>query len=203
MVKVTGFTTDLKHMKAHLEYISRNGKLELEDDEGNIYQGKEEVEQVFKYWKSKHWDNPNYRNKTRCTASIVFSMPNGTDEKALKDSVREFAKKNFSDYRYVMALHTDTDSPHVHLTVQSCAKQRGERLHIKKGDPQKWREGFVKELDRKGIDAEETPRAERGIILKSVSLAMKHMKQKGIESFIQPRKWRKKLKEFGGKRKMI
>jgi type IV secretion system T-DNA border endonuclease VirD2 len=107
-------------------------------------------------------------------------MPYGTDATALKDAVRAFAKKTFADYRYVMALHQDTDNPHVHLTVQNCG-MHGKRLQIKRGDPQKWREAFALELDKRGINAEATPRAIRGIVLKSVSQTLKHMKGRGVK----------------------
>ena len=107
-------------------------------------------------------------------------MPYGTDAGVLKDAVRSFASKTFSDYRYVMALHQDTDNPHIHLTVQSCGLQ-GNRLQIKRGDPQKWQETFALELDKRGIDAEATPRAIRGVVLKSVSQIIRQMKDRGIK----------------------
>jgi hypothetical protein len=107
-------------------------------------------------------------------------MPYGTDAGVLKDAVRAFAKKTFSDYRYVMALHNDTDNPHVHVSIQSCGL-KGNRLQIKRGDPQKWRETFASELDKRGIDAEATPRVVRGIVFKSVSQAIRQMKDRGIK----------------------
>jgi type IV secretory pathway VirD2 relaxase len=180
MVKVTGFTHDFKHFKTHLDYISRNGTLELEDEQGSIYSAPEDIKHLVDYWQSHHWDSKTHADKTRCTASIVLSMPYGTDAGVLKDAVRSFASKTFSDYRYVMALHQDTDNPHVHLTVQSCGLNK-KRLQIKQGDPQKWRETFALELDKRGIDAEATPRAVRGVVFKSVSQAIRQMKNRGIK----------------------
>ena len=54
-----------------------------------------------------------------------------------------------------MALHTDTDSPHVHLTINNLGFD-GKRLHVRKGLPQLWREQFACELDRLGVAAEAT-----------------------------------------------
>jgi type IV secretion system T-DNA border endonuclease VirD2 len=132
------------------------------------------------YWQSNHWASKAHKDKTRITANLVLSMPYGTDSAILKDAVREFSQKTFSDYHYVMALHQDTDNPHVHLTVQSCGLNK-KRLQIKKGNPQKWRETFADELDKRGIDAEATPRAVRGIVFKSVSQAIRQIKDRGIK----------------------
>ncbi len=88
-------------------------------------------------------------------------MPDGTEPKAVKQGVREFAKKTFADnHQYVFALHTDTDSPHVHLTVKNLGFD-GKRLHVKKGLPQVWREGFAKEMERQGVAAGATPSLKR------------------------------------------
>jgi len=180
MVKVTGFTHDFNHVKTHLNYISRNGSLELEDEQGSIYSAPEDIQHLVHYWQAHHWEAKVHTDKTRCTANLVLSMPYGTDAGVLKDAVRAFAKKTFSDYRYVMALHNDTDNPHVHVSIQSCGL-KGHRLQIKRGDPQKWRETFASELDKRGIDAEATPRAVRGIVFKSVSQAIRQMKDRGIK----------------------
>ena len=182
MVKVTGFTHDFKHFKTHLNYITRNATLELEDEQGSIYSASEDIHHLVHYWQAHHSDSKTHADKTRCTANLVLSMPYGTDAVILKDAVRSFASKTFSDYRYVMALHQDTDNPHIHLTVQSCGLQ-GNRLQIKRGDPQKWRETFALELDKRGIDAEATPRAIRGVVLKSVSQTIRQMKDRGIKLY--------------------
>jgi type IV secretory pathway VirD2 relaxase len=180
MVKVTGFTHDFNHVKTHLAYISRNATLELEDGQGSIYSAPEDIHHLIQYWQSHHWESKAHKDKTRITANLVLSMPYGTDATILKDAVRNFAQKTFADYRYVMALHQDTDNPHIHLTIQSCGFNRN-RLQIKRGDPQQWRETFAEELDKRGIDAEAKPRAIRGVVFKSVSQAIRQMKDRGIK----------------------
>ena len=42
---------------------------------------------------------------------------------------------------------------------------------MKKGDPQIWREGFAKELRARGVEAEATPRATRGVVKKGIDQA--------------------------------
>lgn len=212
VVKVTGFTKDFHHVKTHLNYISRHGSLPLEDEQGHVYHGKDDIQDVFSFWQSHHYVARNYQDKTRCTAHLVLSMPYGTDETILQDAVRSFARKQFPHYRYLMALHQDTDNPHIHLTIQSCGFNKT-RLQIKRGDPQKWREIFAEELDKRGIDAEATPRAIRGIVLKPITQTLKQMKRRAVtlktaksmvdtirtiwtqdQQTIQPRPWEAKIK---------
>ena len=99
---------------------------------------------------------------------LVLSMPEGTDELAVKRAARDFAAREFSGHAYVMAQHTfETDPdpepsrhPHVHLIV----KARGDdlvRLNPRKADLQRWREGFAQALNEHGIDAAATKRMQR------------------------------------------
>ncbi|HDO1350078.1 TPA: type IV secretion system protein VirD2, partial [Aeromonas veronii] len=50
MVKVSGAAKGAEHVKAHLDYISRNGKLELENERGEVIKGKAAVKEVHKEW---------------------------------------------------------------------------------------------------------------------------------------------------------
>ncbi len=157
MVKVSGFCQSAGHTQAHMDYISRNAKLELEDEQGLIYQDRDSINKLASDW--HHETEP--KKNARYTSHLVLSMPNGTEPKAVKQAVRAFAKNIFADnHQFVFALHTDTDSPHVHLTVKNLGFD-GKRLHIKKGQPQIWREQFAKELERLGIAAEATPGLKR------------------------------------------
>ncbi|RLV60399.1 DNA relaxase [Parashewanella curva] len=153
MVKISGYCYTADHTRSHFDYISRNGKLEIEDECGQIYHDKQSLHLL-----AKDWGEPqtNTKRRTRHSTHIVLSMPDGTEPKAVKKAVREFAKKTFSDnHQYIMALHTDTDSPHVHLTVKNLGFD-GKRLHVRKGLPQVWRERFAIEMEREGVAAEAT-----------------------------------------------
>ena len=154
MVKVSGFGYNNAHTANHLDYISRNGKLELEDEIGLVYQEQQTIHQLAKDWNESDFQQ---RKRTRHSTHLVLSMPDGTEPKAVKQAVRAFAQKTFSEnYQYVFALHTDTDSPHVHLTIKNLGFD-GRRLHVRKGLPQIWREQFAGELERLGVAAEATP----------------------------------------------
>ncbi|MDT8880302.1 relaxase/mobilization nuclease domain-containing protein [Halomonas saccharevitans] len=193
MVKITGNAKGADHVQSHLDYISRNGNLELEDDRGDVIQGKDEVRALAKDWSQ---DQGKRRKNTRDTTNIVMSMPAGTDPRDVKDAVRTFAKRQFGqNYQYVMALHTDTDSPHVHLTVKNLGYD-GYRLNVRKGDPQKWREAFATELERRGVDAEATPRATRGVIKRGVSQVVHHIREKGQTPQVDQEKVREVLEDL-------
>ncbi|RLV60866.1 DNA relaxase [Parashewanella curva] len=155
MVKISGHCKSAAHIQAHFDYISRNGQIEVEDEQGNSYQDTSALHQLAKEWGA---DTTSNKKNARHSTHIVLSMPDGTEPKAVKKAVREFAKKTFANnHQYVMALHTDTDSPHVHLTVKNLGFD-GKRLHVRKGLPQAWRERFANELEQLGISAEASPK---------------------------------------------
>lgn len=197
MVKITGNAKGADHVQSHLDYISRNGKLELEDERGDVIKGKDEVRALAKEWSQ---DQGKRRKNTRDTTNIVMSMPAGTEPRDVKNAARAFAKRQFGqNHQYVMALHTDTESPHVHLTVKSLGYD-GRRLNVKKGDPQKWREAFAAELERRGVEAEATPRATRGVIKKGVSQVVRHIREKGQAPQVDQAKVREVLEDFKDQR---
>ena len=197
MVKVSGSTSGAAHVKSHLDYISRNGKVELEDERGEIVKGRLAVSALHQDWMQ---DAGKRTPKTRDTTSIVLSMPAGTNPISVKESVRRFAQKEFAaNYQYVFAFHEDTERPHVHLTVKTLGFD-GKRLHIRKGQPQKWREKWVKELGIEGIEAEATTRAERGVVLKGIKQALIHIRER-TTSKVDQAKIQEVLNDALGKKK--
>ncbi len=132
-----------------------NGLLELEDEVGQVYQDQQTIHQLAQDWNETDYQQ---RKRTRHSTHLVLSMPFGTESKAVKQAVRSFAKNTFSEnHQYVFALHTDTDSPHVHLMIKNLGFD-GKRLHVRKGLPQVWREQFAEELEMLGVAAEATPK---------------------------------------------
>ena len=176
MVKVTGFGKGAGHVKAHLEYISRNGKLELENDRGEVFNGKEEVKAFFKDWE-QDFAGPKARKDQRDTMHMVMSMPETTDAESVKRAVREFTKSTFGkNHEYVFALHTDEPHPHCHVTVK-CLGFDGKRLNPRKADLQQWREDFADKLRDQGVDAEATPRRSRGVVKKAEPNVIRHIEK--------------------------
>jgi type IV secretory pathway VirD2 relaxase len=178
MVKITGNTKSGSHLQAHLDYIAREGKLELETENQEVISGKDAIKELQAEWMQDR--GKKRKGNQRETTNIVLSMPFGTPPAAVKDAARNFAKERFSEnHQYVFVLHTDgkNGNPHVHLTVKNLGYD-GRRLHVKKGDPQIWREGFAKALNYQGIEALATSRAVRGVVKKAVKQTILHIRER-------------------------
>ena len=167
MVKLAKAPKGMRGIANNLTYISRNGQLDLEDEDGQLISGKEALADLKLEW--EHGGTPiPVQSRARDAFHLVLSMPEGTDPLGVQRAVRDFAKREFPTHQYAMVLHTfDTDPdpnpsvhPHVHLTVKAVSFE-GTRLNPRKPDLQRWREGFAKALREHGIDATTTSRLHR------------------------------------------
>lgn len=172
MVKISGGGKDLRSIKAHLDYISRNGEVELEDEQGRIHSGMEEVRAVRDDWRGA--GIPAERGTRKEAFNIILSMPPGTDRASVRAAASEFAKQLFSGHQYVFAEHADEKHPHVHLVVRAVDVD-GVRLNPRKAELQRWREVFADKLKDQGIEANATPRTIRGIVQKAERQSILHM----------------------------
>jgi len=167
---------------AHLDYITRNGKLEIEVDDGDILYGTQALKDIKAEWRM----NPNGTqipevSDRREAFNVLFSMPVGTPAEDVRDAVREFLTDEFGGkHRYVFVLHTDQKQPHVHVCVQTAPKKRGNRLNPRKKDLQRWREGFAEKLRQRGIAANATSQKTRGTFRQNLSLEQYQMVQAGL-----------------------
>lgn len=179
MVKVTGRTRDGDHLLAHLNYISRRGQLALEGADGQLVAGRQEVAELAADWASAAEVDSSRRANSPMTHSVVLSMPAGTNEIALRDAAKAFAETVFGEqgHDFVMALHTDTPRPHVHLSVRSLGVD-GQRLNPKKGDLEQWRQVFAEALRQRGVEAEATPRRARGLTRKSERTPLRKIRER-------------------------
>jgi hypothetical protein len=160
----------LSAVRRHLNYIGRRGELDLETDDGERLRGARVGKALVEEW---DLDLDDYRRKSDLTATrgrepvrlvhkVIFSMPAGTPPKKVLSAVKNFAREEFAlKHRYVMALHTDTPRPHVHVVIKAVSEQ-GQRLHIRKATLREWRSGFARHLRELGVPANATPRYVRG-----------------------------------------
>ena len=169
VVKVTGRQRGGTHVKAHLEYIGRKGEVEIETRDGEVLTSKEDVAERAAEWSDTlHWRS----RPTVSSVSLIFSMPEGTDPDKVLGAVRALAHAELSDnHDYVMALHTDTPRPHVHLTVQAEGLDR-KRFNPRPVQLNRFRERFARELRARGVAAEATPRRARGQGIAGSSMAL-------------------------------
>jgi len=183
MVKVTGTQGSASHTGSNMVYIAREGrdeeyKFELEDERGEKLQGIENM-----YDRAREWEvfamSGDDRRKGAVSRSITFSMPSGTDPEKLKQAVRALVKDEFAGHRYVMAVHTDTDSPHVHFTYAIRNSDTQRRHYPKREDLQRYREKFAAELRERGIDANATSRKARLVDRPTESIRARKMREAG------------------------
>lgn len=162
-------SNDLKAVGKHLDYIGRNGKLELEADDGERLCGRigkdlledwdldiDDVRRTAAPAATKSSKPPKLVHK------VMFSMPPGTQPDKVLAAVRNFAREEFwGQRRYAFVLHTDDAHPHVHLVLKAISEQ-GARLNIKKSTLRHWRSEFARNLRMLGVEANATERAVRG-----------------------------------------
>ena len=176
MVKISGKQRGAAHLGEHFGYISRHGKLEVRSSEGEIITDEKRLKAIAADWDMLD-QAMNATGRDRPTSmSMVLSMPGGTTDAAtIHDAVQAFARVEFEgQFAYMVALHTDTDHPHVHLTVATQGED-GSRFNPRKADLHHWRESFAHELRQRGVAAEATPRRARGHVQKRVRSSARHL----------------------------
>jgi hypothetical protein len=186
MVKVTGGGRGMKAISAHLRYISKNGRIEIEDERGQVSCGKDAVRDLAEDWRfggSLIEDTSDRRE----AYNVMLSMPRGVDPLILRRAAREFAAEELADHKYVMVLHDHQANPHVHISVRAESKH-GKRLNPRKTDLHRWRETFAEKLRGWGIDAEATRQAIRADVRSYPPLWRVKAKEEGRERKGQPRK---------------
>ncbi|MBE2245318.1 MAG: relaxase/mobilization nuclease domain-containing protein [Burkholderiaceae bacterium] len=160
MVKVTGGGRGMKAIAAHLRYISKNGRLDIEDERGETMRGKESMRELAGDWRFGGSLIEDVSDR-REAFNIMLSMPRGTDPMSVQWAARQFARAELADHKYVMVLHDHQANPHVHISVRAESKH-GKRLNPRKTDLHRWRETFAAKLRERGIEAEATRQATRG-----------------------------------------
>jgi hypothetical protein len=162
-------SNDLKAVGKHLDYIGRNGKLELETEDGERLSSRS-GKPLLDDW---DLDIDDVRRQATLAATmgrkapklvhkLMFSMPPGTPPEKVLGAVRNLAREEFwGQHRYALTLHTDEPHPHVHLVLKAVSEQ-GVRLNIKKATLRHWRSEFARNLRLLGVEANATERAVRG-----------------------------------------
>lgn len=163
MVKVTGGGRSMRAIAAHFRYISKNGRLDIKDDQGETIKGARAVRDLADDWRLGGSLIPEEADGAarREAFNIMLSMPRGTDPLAVQRAAREFARAELSRHKYVMVLHDHQANPHVHISVRAESRS-GRRLNPRKADLARWRETFAEQLRGLGIDAEATRQVTRG-----------------------------------------
>ena len=160
MVKVTGGGRGMQAIAAHFRYISKNGRLDLEDERGETMHGKDALHELTEDWRLGGTLIDDIGDR-REAFNIMLSMPRGTDPLIVQRAAREFVQAELADHKVVMVLHDHQANPHVHISVRAESKH-GKRLNPRKADLHRWRETFAEKLRGWGVEAEATRQASRG-----------------------------------------
>lgn len=149
MVKISGGGKGMRQIKAHMDYISRNGLVDLENEDGQLITGREAVRDLRDEWKYGQYGILE-ETQHKEAVNIILSMPPGTDKTSVSDAARAFSATEFSsNHAYVFATHDDEPHPLVHLCIKSLGFD-GTRLNPRKADLQRWRESFAEALRQHG-----------------------------------------------------
>ncbi|MAM83751.1 MAG: type VI secretion protein [Acidobacteria bacterium] len=190
MVKVTGRSRGgAGHLKSHLDYITRNGKLHAETQDGEIITDRARLRDLNDDWLLANAAEARGRPSLSAAQSvaIILSMPPGTPPDRVEMAARSWARETLGGrHDWIMARHDDTKHPHVHVTVRAVGYD-GRRLAPGPDDLQVWRERFARELRRIGIEAEATPRPARGVVRKMPKAAIAGMERRGVDPRVRQR----------------
>ncbi|MGH9356242.1 MAG: relaxase/mobilization nuclease domain-containing protein, partial [Terriglobia bacterium] len=165
MVKVlTRGGKDLQSVRRHLEYLDRNGDLDLETDDGQRLAGKGVERDLLEDWdldieedrRRAALEPRPQGSPPKLVHKVLFSMPPGTPPEKVLEAVKNFAREEFAlKHRYVMVLHRDEPHPHVHMVIKAISEQ-GERLNVRKATLREWRQEFARHLRALGVAANAT-----------------------------------------------
>jgi hypothetical protein len=185
MVRISGGGRGMRAIRAHLDYISRHGRLALIGEDGDAHLGQEELA-----WLAYEWQSGGVpiaeRSGRREALNIVLSMPAGTDAAGVLRAARAFAQDEFGGHQYALVLHRCEDDPgqapsphpHVHLCVKMAGAD-GARLNPRKPDLRRWRARFAERLREHGIDAAASGRLERFERQPRYRQGAHHLRQRG------------------------
>lgn len=170
VVKVSGGARSLRGVAQHLDYIGREGRGEVQTDDGERLQGKGFEKNLLEDWdldleaqrRRSERAIAAGRKPPKLVHNLVFSMPKGTPPDKVLRAAEVFARQKFAlKHRYAMALHVDQGHPHVHMVVKAVSEQ-GVKLYIRKPTLREWRQDFAEYLRDLGVEANATERAVRG-----------------------------------------
>jgi len=168
MVKVTGGGRGMDAIRAHLNYVSKRGDRDVEDQDGDRHSGREALRDLMDEWHVAGTAIPPTSHR-REAFNIMLSMPRGTEPELVLAAARALARKEFREHRYAMVLHTHQANPHVHVVVRAEGAD-SRRLNPRKADLRRLRERFASELRSLGVESAATRQSLRGSRFRSAPL---------------------------------
>ncbi|ENU2792778.1 MobP1 family relaxase [Campylobacter jejuni] len=167
VVKITSGSKNSQALSKHLDYISRDGNVELITSDFDKYIGKDDILEVKRIFKNEGAPIPLYKEgakEKRHTINMVFSMKehSTTPKEKLQQAAIIALKKSYPNNFFVLAFHADTDNPHCHICLK-VADKNGKRINPKKADLANLRSEFAKALNELGVEAKATSKKQREV----------------------------------------
>ena len=159
VVKISSFSHSAGAVWDRVNYIGRDGELEVETPTGEKL-NQAELEERVESWSMEEGKG---REGRRLAMSAVVSFPAGVDEEKATEAGRQFFLEAFADnHDYVFAGHTDAENFHVHVVVQAAGHD-GKQIQINKADIQALRMLLAEKSAEQGIELDASPRWARGL----------------------------------------
>ena len=157
LIKITSNSKHYQSICSHIDYVSRQGTLQLITSDLNYYLGKEENKELKEAFRIYGETTPNKneeKKELRQTYNMVFSMKehSTTPPAKLKQAVFKTLKENYPQNFFSLVFHDDTDNPHCHVCLK-ISKVDGTRIDIRKNDLAHLRKEFARNLNLLGIEA--------------------------------------------------
>lgn len=152
---------------ATLDYVSRDGRLELITEEGESIVGRVDLQDLKAEWRYGGVPMPSESQFTE-VVKVVLSAPEGTDPDCILQAARDTAEIMLHGHQYAMVLHeprTDPSPnvspyPHVHIVVKAMSL-RGIRYNVSPTELDAWRKIFAANLRALGVEVAASWRSER------------------------------------------
>lgn len=191
VVKITSRLHGSPSTLGAFTYVSRLGMsdkepIDLATSEAKTLTDARDMMALAREWEA--WEQSDEARRKGATAiAMVFSMPPGTDPEKVRQAVREFAESDMANRRWVMALHTDEDHPHVHLIIAGRDND-GRRFNPNREFLQHCRDRFAENLRALGVEADATKRVTRGYPPKRDATPVLKMRERGLTPDADARK---------------
>ena len=116
VVKLVRAPKGMKGISNNLTYISRDGELAIEDQDGQAIRGKEAVADLKTEWRDG--GTPILADSTmRDAFHLVLSMPTRTDPLSVQRAARDFASREFSGFQYTRWCSTRSRPIRIHTLL--------------------------------------------------------------------------------------
>lgn len=188
IVKVASYAQGFR-VRELMQYIARTNRpgqeIEVEDQDGRTFKGKEEIEKIYEEWR-KSFDHRKRGpipeglakggKKTyerRHAAHLILSAgaaPTDANNDKVLAAAREVIQKHIGkDHNFLMALHIDSGKAHVHVAVQNANREKGgPKLRLNPPELHELRTDFAEKLTELKLEHVATLRRDRPHIIDRV-----------------------------------